>query len=262
MRASICARVSAAARPVTYPLKTLKMLASDTAATLPTVVQPFAARGGAAAAAIADLQARVLKDLARPTRAATLADLERLALETPGVPGGRARAVADHHPDYPGLPAPGCVTVIVVPAGVGGSPTPTRGFLATVRAYLGRRRPVATELHVIGPTYTVLAVRARLHLGPYADASAVNALASQNLDTFFHPLNGGPDGAGWPVGRAVYRSEVLALLQAIAGVHHVDELFLLVGNEREPRCHNVTVCPTNLVATAPHDLTIAPTRIR
>lgn len=244
------------------PANTLKKVPTAHAAAPFEVSQPFAARGGAAAASIPDLQARVLADLASPTRAATLGDFERLALRTPGLPSGRAHAIADHHPGLPGLPAPGCVTVVVVPRGIGSGPEPTSGFLTAVRRYLGRRRPVTTEVHVIGPTYRQVAVRARLHLGPYADAAAVVADASTRIDAFFHPLTGGPDGGGWPVGRDVYRSEVLALLQAIAGVHHVDELSLLVGPDRAPLCGNATVCPTDLIATQPHELNAAPARIR
>lgn len=244
------------------PARTLTRLRTDPEATTASVEQPFSARGGASAPSIADLQARALAGLARPTRAATLTDLERLALETPGVPSGRAYAIAEHHPDFPGLPATGCVTVVVVPLSAGSDAEPTPGFLASVRSYLDRRRPVATELHVVAPTYTRVAVRARLHLFPHADARAAVAVASKRLDAFFHPLTGGPDGGGWPVGRDVYRSEILALLQEISGVHHVDELSLLVGPNREPRCHNVSVCPTALVSATAHDLTIAPGRIR
>jgi len=226
------------------------------------VLQPFAARGGGPAPTVADLQTRLLSDLARPTRAATLADFERLAREVPGVLVGRVRAMTDHHPVFPGLPALGCVTVVVVPQGPGSRLEPTPGLLAAVSAYLGRRRPVTTELHVVGPTYIDVAVRARLHLSPQAVAATVQALAARQLDDFFHPLTGGAEGDGWPVGRDVYRSEVLALLQELPGVHHVDELSLLVGSERAPLCENVTVCPTDLVAAMPHEITIAPARIR
>lgn len=226
------------------------------------VKQPFAARGGGPAPTVTDLQQRLLADLARPTRAATLEDLERLALDTPGVTIARARAVAERHPDFPGLPAPGCVTVVIVPQGPGAHPEPTRGTLTAVRRYLGRRRPVATELHVIAPTYTRLAVRARMHLGPHDDAVDLRAEAARRLDAYFHPLTGGDDGTGWPIGRHVYRSEVLALLQGIRGVHHVDALALLSGPEPMALCTNVRVCPTDLIVTASHDLTIAPVRIR
>jgi predicted phage baseplate assembly protein len=226
------------------------------------VEQQFAARGGASAPDLPELEAQVVARLAAPERAITLDDLERLARATPGVPVARVRAAADYHPHFPQLPAAGCVTLAVVPRGLGPAPTPTLGLLDAVRAYLRRRRPVALELHVIAPTYTQVAVRARLHLAPDAQTAAVVAAASARLDAFFHPLTGGPDGDGWPIGRDVYRSEVLALLQEIAGVHHVDELLLLVGADRAPVCENVCVCPTDLVATRPHELTVAAERIR
>jgi predicted phage baseplate assembly protein len=227
-----------------------------------TVVQPFAARGGGPAPEIAELQARLLAYLARPTRATTLADVETLALTTPGVSVGKAYAVAEHHPDFPALSAPGCVSLVVVPQAPGPSFAPTRGMLTAVRAYLGRRRPLTTELHVVGPTLLDIAVRARLHLATQADAADVIRQATERLDKLFNPLTGGTDGTGWPVGRDVYRSEVLALLQEIPGVHHADELALLAGDERDPLCGNAAVCPTTLVAPRPHDITIAPTRIR
>jgi len=90
----------------------------------------------------------------------------------------------------------------------------------------------------------------------------VRTPAARRLDDFFHPLTGGAEGGGWPVGRDVYRSEILALLQELPGVHHVDELALLVGPERAALCENVTVCPTDLIAAMPHEITIAPARIR
>jgi predicted phage baseplate assembly protein len=226
------------------------------------VLQPFAARGGGPAPAVADLQARLLVDLARPTRAATLADFERLARETPGVLVGRVRAMSNHHPGFRGLPALGCVTVVVVPQGPGSRLVPTTGLLAAVGAYLGRRRPVTTELHVVGPTYIDLAVRARLHLFPQAVATTVQAEAARRLDEFFHPLTGGEERDGWPVGRDICRAEVLTELQKLSGVHHIDELSLLVGPTRAPLCENVTVCPTDLVAAMPHEITIAAARIQ
>jgi predicted phage baseplate assembly protein len=158
--------------------------------------------------------------------------------------------------------APGCVTLVVVPQSPGPNFKPTPGLLAAVRAYLGRRRPLTTELHVVAPTYVKIAVRVRLHLAPQADAAVAVAGARARLDAFFNPLTGGADGTGWPVGRDVYRSEVLALLQEIAGVHHVDELALLSGDARVPLCGNASVCPTDLVAAGAHEITVAPARIR
>jgi hypothetical protein len=49
------------------------------------------------------------------------------------------------------------------------------------------------------------------------------------LDRFLHPLTGGA-GDGWPFGRAPHRSELFALIEATAGVDHVDSLTI----EAEP----------------------------
>jgi hypothetical protein len=38
------------------------------------------------------------------------------------------------------------------------------------------------------------------------------------LYSLFHPLYGGPDGTGWPLGRSVQSHEVHAALARIAGV--------------------------------------------
>ncbi|MEO8338194.1 MAG: putative baseplate assembly protein, partial [Nitrospirota bacterium] len=55
--------------------------------------QPFAAVGGAPAEPLFDAKARAVVWLSTPHRAVTLTDFEQLALATPGVPIGRAKAL-------------------------------------------------------------------------------------------------------------------------------------------------------------------------
>ena len=50
--------------------------------------------------------------------------------------------------------------------------------------------------------------------------------AIERINAFFDPLTGGPDGNGWPIGRTVYRSEVIALLASIDGVARVTDFGL------------------------------------
>lgn len=223
------------------------------------IAQPFAARGGADAESLADLQGRLLDRLARPARAVSADDLRRIALETPGVPVGRVRVLPMHDLNLPGLPAAGCVTVVVVPCGDGPRPEPTAAMLAAVRCYLEPRRPVATELHVVGPTYTLIAIHARLHVAPGSDAAAIAGRATTRVNAFFHPLNGGPEGTGWTAGRAVYRAEIFALLQDTPGVLWVEKLSLVSGEGDKARrfCGNVVVCPTSLIAAAGHAIEVA-----
>ncbi len=222
------------------------------------VAQPYAASGGAPAEALAQAQGRALAALAERRGAITLADFEALALATPGVPVARTRALADYHPAVPCFPALGCVMVVIVPACPAACPQPGPDLLRAVARYLERRRSLTTELHVIGPTYVPVIVHARLHAEPGLAARQVAAQAQSALDNFFHPLTGGPDGTGWPVGRDVYRAEVMALLNALPGVTYVDELGLQTEGDLEPRCGNLPVCPDDLIASGKHQIQVIP----
>ena len=192
------------------------------------VSQPFAATGGADAEALDDAKGRAVAWLTDPQRAVTLDDFEVFAWATPGVPVKRAHALPDYDPALPGVPALGSVTVVVVPACAHPIPEPGPDMLCAVARTLDRRRTLTTELHVIGPSFITVAVRATLHAGPDADGRGLIAAAQLGLNTFLDPLCGGADGQGWPMGRDVYQSEVMALLNAIPGVTYVDEVGLVI----------------------------------
>jgi hypothetical protein len=134
-----------------------------------------------------------------------------------------------------------------------------------VRRFLDRRRTLTTELHVISPCFLPVRVSARLHTTQAASPAALRLQAEQALDAFFHPLTGGPDGAGWPVGRDVYQAEILALLGALPGVDYVDELGFQSGPEQAGAaagalCSNVLVCPDCLIVPGRHDIRVAERR--
>lgn len=220
------------------------------------VAQPYAASGGAAAETLAQAQGRALDALAERRGAITLDDYAALARATPGAPVARARALAEYHPAVPCFPAPGCVTVVVVPRCTETNPTPGPDLLRAVAHYLERRRPLTAEVHVIGPCYTPVVVHARLHVRSRADTGQLAALAQTALDRFFHPLYGGAEGDGWPVGRDVFRAEVLALLNGLPGVAYVNDLGLQTEGDPEPRCGNIPLCPDCLVASGRHRIAI------
>jgi predicted phage baseplate assembly protein len=211
--------------------------------------QPFAATGGAAPETIDHAHGRALDRLAAATRAVTVEDVERLALSTPGVPVARARALAGHHPALPCVEARGVVTVVVLPA-CGEPPVPTRGLLDAVWRRLDARRPLATELHVVGPEYLDVTVEATLHAVRPAPPGLADA-AADALRTYFDPLRGGPAGSGWPFGRAVIRTEVLAALAALPGVAFVDGLGLSGPGDAAPRCGDLALGPSQLVSLQP-----------
>jgi predicted phage baseplate assembly protein len=225
-------------------------LAGGTAGLL--VRQPFDAIGGADAETLDRAHGRALALLARPARLITSSDFEALALDVPGVPVARAAAIVRHHPDLQCWTAPGVVTVVVVPR-CGQPPAPGQDFLAAVARYLDRRRPLTTEVHVVGPHYVKVTIEATLHVA--AAAPGLAAQAQTALDAFFDPLTGGPAGTGWPFGRGVLSSDVLVTLARLPGVLYVDGLSI-EADSGPGRCENLDLCPTDLVASQPHRLTI------
>lgn len=140
---------------------------------------------------------------------------------------------------------------------------PSRALLDAVERHLDPRRLVTSEIHAIAPRYRRVGVDATLHLECEADADAVQRNATARLRTFFDPLEGGP-GGGWPFGRSVYRTEVMALLAGVPGVSRVTGLALHAGGDGSGngdgaggRCDNVALCPHELVMTGRLRLAIA-----
>jgi predicted phage baseplate assembly protein len=220
------------------------------------VEQPFAAWDGAAAETLNEAKARAVRELATPTRAVTLADFEALALATPGVPVVRAHAIADYHPAMNCVPVSGSTTVVVLPPCPDERPEPTVALLTTVQRYLERRRVLTGEIHVVGPQYTTVEVSARLHARPEVDRGVLIREARRALEQFFHPLKGGPEGRGWPIGRAVYRAEVLALLNDVNGVLFVEDMIWRIDGQPAGRCGNITICRHGLVTSGIHEMTV------
>lgn len=218
--------------------------------------QPFAAFGGTEAEPLKAAVARAIDAARKASVALTLADFERVALDTPGVPVGRVRALADHFPALPCFSAAGSVSVVVIPDCRGPRPMPSAGMRAAVHRRIARRRSPGTEVHVIEPVYYTVTVVAKLHAERGTDLSALRDAALAMLDTYLNPLRGGPAGEGWQIGRDVYRSEVLALLASLPGVVSVTGLGLQGEDDHEPRCGNVPICKDSLPASGAHRLAI------
>lgn len=216
--------------------------------------QPLATLVGDSRESIEQAEGRAATSLPQARCAATLHDLERLAVAAPGLPVARAYAISGFHPQLPGLPAEGCVAVVVLHRGVEQRPDPSTALLSALHAYLNRRRPLTTELHVCGPRWTKVSVHARLHVARGTASAATVAAALAALVEFFHPLRGGPQHQGWPAGRSVHRTEVLAVLMGVAGVTAVSQLELQVGSEPPARCASLVMCPDALVLGGEHEL--------
>jgi predicted phage baseplate assembly protein len=224
-----------------------------------SITNPQAANGGATAETVPHATGRAVEMMEKPVRAVTAEDYERLARETPGVRLARVTAKANLHPALPCSRVPGVVTVIVLPELPRGKPSPSVGLKRAVRSFLERRRVVGTRVEVVGPTYTTLAIRARVAPAPGMGPAALRSRIVETLGLYFDPLRGGADGKGWPFGRDVYRAEILAVIDAVPGVDHVLSLELL-GGSCEPECGSVCVGPIGLVASGSHEIDVVSAR--
>jgi predicted phage baseplate assembly protein len=210
---------------------------------------------GAAAETLSHATGRAIDAREASRRAVTPADVEALALDTPGT---RIARVAVRPNLYPGLDcvaAPGIVTAIVLPSLPKDRPVPGPGLLREVSRRLERRRTIGTRIVVTGASYLALAVHAQVKAFDGIDRTRLRGAVADALDAFFHPLRGGPDGTGWPLGRDVFRAEVMQVIDETAGVDHVLSLELRAGG-CGPTCGNVCLRPTWLVAAGAHQIEV------
>jgi len=216
---------------------------------------PLPATGGRKAEDVEQTAGRALDWLAQPQRAVTLTDYEFLAKKTPGVQLAQVSARANLHPGFLCLQATGIITLVVLPYLPLNRPAPSNGLLQAVTAYLTPRRIIGSRVEVVGPVYQEVTVRAQVR----ALAGTNRALLQQRIITaineFFHPLQGGPNRTGWPLGRDVYRAEVLQVLDEVPGVDHVLSLEL-VPESGESQCGNLCIGPLGLVAAGEHEIEV------
>ena len=62
--------------------------------------------------------------------------------------------------------------------------------------------------------------------------SEMRSAIEQSLRGFINIRSGGFDGAGWPLGRNVYRSKLFRLIEELDGVDHVRKLTLSPADPR------------------------------
>jgi Baseplate J-like protein len=220
-----------------------------------TVTNPLPTGGGAAAETIDLAAGRADQLVTTSGRAVTLADYERLALQTPGARIARVTAMANLHPSFPCFKAPGMVSVIILPFLPQGSPMPSPGLLNAVSAYLRPRRVIGTRVEVVAPTYLDVVVQATVQSESHTNKTALQESIVAALNAFLDPLVGGPDGTGWPFGRDVYRSEIMKVIDSVAGVDYIDSLALLADGG-QPQCGNVCLNPTSLVKAGAHRISV------
>jgi hypothetical protein len=220
------------------------------------VANPRPAEGGAGAESVQGVRWRGPQTLRHRGRALSAADCEALAREaSPGV--AAARALPATAPD--GRPAPGWLTVVIVPRSRDPRPQPSRELRQLVRAYLAARAPAtlpAGRVAVVGPAYLPLGAAARVVPRDPARAGAVGRDVRATLEAFLHPVSGGPAAGGWPFGRDAYLSDVAAVLAGVEGIDYAEELELLLDGV--PAGERVAVPPDRIVAAGPVRVEVGP----
>jgi len=220
-----------------------------------TAEQQVAAEEGAPAETLAHALGRAIELREARLRAVTVEDFETIARDTPGTRIARAIARPNLYPGLDCVSAPGVVTVIVLPSLPALRPMPSAGLIQEVAARLEPRRTIGTRVIVTGPRYLEVAVRASLKPFDGIDKARLGRQVAGALDAFFHPLTSGPAKDGWPLGRDVYRAEVMQVIDETPGVDHVRSLELIVEG-CAPTCGNVCLRPTWLVAAGPHEIEV------
>lgn len=168
---------------------------------------------------------RLRRELASPSRSVTKEDLESLCVNSRlGI--GRAQAIPGMHPHFPTLETPGAITVLVLPD----LPESLRDtdflqseqditaietepeVLRALATQLDKTRLLGDEIFVRNPAYVPIDVRVTLSTSNVLDANIRNWL-SKELSTYLHPIVGGPNKRGWPIGQPVIPSELQRVLR-------------------------------------------------
>lgn len=178
-----------------------------------------AATGGLNAEDIETAKTRVPGYLRSLRRAVTAADFEYLTREALRGEVGRVFCL------QPPLTNRGEIKILIVPR------IPAlKGFISpeslevspelrdTVTAFLDERRLLSTQLEVMAPNYHWVETEVRFQPAPHQDVEKVRRAIEERLFDYLNPLTGGMNGEGWPFGRDLFVSDVMAVLLAVPGV--------------------------------------------
>jgi predicted phage baseplate assembly protein len=199
-------------------------------------------------------------------RAVTADDYEHLA-RTAAKEIGRAHCVVVGSPAGPASAAEG-IRLLLVPE-VQDADDGSLEFaqlmlsepvLDRVASYLDARRVVGSRMLLQAPDYVGLTVAALVRAKSRADPDELQAAAVAALYRYLHPIRGGPDGTGWPFGRAVVAGELHAVLQRLPDVDFVEQIRLHPANPvdrtRGPQVERLTLGPDNLLFSWGHRVVV------
>src|SRR6185295_7390987 len=101
-------------------------------------------------------------------------------------------------------------------------PLPSESTMKTVGAWLDQRRLLTSEVFVAPPRYKLIRVVARIVAKATSNAARVKAETEAALTTYLHPLVGGDDKAGWPLGGDVRAADLFRVVFKVDGVATIE----------------------------------------
>jgi hypothetical protein len=106
-------------------------------------------------------------------------------------------------------------------------------LLAKLDDFFDEWRLITTKVDVIDHAPLAVTAAAKLYLRPDGVSEVVHGAALAALDRYFDPYRGWR-GDGWPFGRAIFVSDVHALLDHLPGVDFVDDVAVQLANPAAP----------------------------
>jgi len=193
-----------------------------------------AASGGTEPETDSQIIDRGLRGIRHGGRAVTLEDFEDLAhLASREVARTKCVPLFDltRDPDNRSK-RPGVISVIVVPRSTARKPKPDLDLLDRVQSYLDKYRQLTANLVLVAPEYLCINVDCEIAVTELEKVSELESSARQAIESYLHPITGGPRGAGWGFGRKPNRLEFFGLLEKLPGVDHVRSLQMSVTPDR------------------------------
>ncbi|MBZ0303294.1 MAG: putative baseplate assembly protein, partial [Anaerolineae bacterium] len=219
------------------------------------------AKGGQDGENLDDAKVRVPGYLRSLHRAVTASDFEYLAERA--APGDTGRVYCLQPP----FTQAGEIKVLVIPAVSNPKvyiPPENLVLSATVRerieTFLDERRLLSTKLEVAEPVYQWVQTMVRFRASRFEDADVVRERVRAKLFAFLNPLTGGQEGEGWPFGRDLFTSDIMAALLTVPGVDFVRSvrLFPIIYQEgqftRVDEVSEIALSAQGVIVSYEHDV--------
>ena len=198
------------------------------------VLQPVATAGGVDAETLAEAELRLPSWLKNRNRSVIESDYKQLATQTPGASLGRVEVLPKFLPQQRRENVPGVVSVMILPTKeLTEYPNPRidKPLIEKVYNFLEVRKPITTELHVIGCEYVPLALSVAISVRDGFGRDTIILEVKEALKKYLWSLAPhGPFGEGWPLGRTVGDRELEVVVARVKGVNGVAGVNLFEKN--------------------------------